>query len=286
MAFKPQTPMLHEYGGVGPTIHVAHANGFPPGTYRLLAESLCRRFRVVAFPLRPLWPNSHPNEAPSWHQLAADLVQMLEGLPAKGILGLGHSLGGVVTMLAAVRRPDLFRGVILIDPVILPPSWLRLLGILRTAGLERRQPLVQGALRRRRSWPSSSTCFDYFRNKQLFARWSDEALHDYMASGTRDSSDGQVELVYPVDWEAHIFATVPTDVWRDLRQLDTPALIIRGEISDTFRPEAQRRMKKMLPDARFAVIPFAGHLAPMERPNETGDVIHSFLERLTQHRVS
>jgi pimeloyl-ACP methyl ester carboxylesterase len=246
-----------------------------------MAESLCRYFRVIAFPLRPLWPNSRPEEAPSWHKLADDLVQMLDSLSATDLIGLGHSLGGVVTMMAAIRRPDIFRVIVLIEPVILPPTWLRLLRILRLTGLERRQPLVRGALLRRRTWPNTDACFVHFRQKQLFARWSDEALWAYVESGIRDNGEGQVELVYPAEWEAHIFATAPTDVWRQLRHLDTPTLIIRGELSDTFRPEAHQRMARMLPHSETVVLPSAGHLAPMEQPDETGEVIVSYLERTT-----
>jgi pimeloyl-ACP methyl ester carboxylesterase len=279
VAHKAQPSRVHEYGGVGPLLHIAHANGFPPGAYSLLAQSLSRRHRVVGFPLRPLWPNSQPREAPSWYELAIDLIQMLESLPAKGIVGLGHSLGGVVTMLAAVRRPDLFSSVILVEPVILPPSWLKVLGLMRRVGLGQRQPLVQGALGRRRTWRDSETCFQYFRHKQFFAGLSDKALRDYVASGVYTRSDGQVELAYPAEWEAHIFATVPIDVWRQVRLLKTPVTVIRGELSDTFRPDAQRRMERMLPNAQFSVISSSGHLVPMERPEETAEATFAFLDR-------
>ena len=36
-----------------------------------------------------------------------------------GIVGIGHSLGGVTTMYAALQRPDLFRALVFIDPVFL-----------------------------------------------------------------------------------------------------------------------------------------------------------------------
>jgi pimeloyl-ACP methyl ester carboxylesterase len=39
-------------------------------------------------------------------------------------------------------------------------------------------------------------------------------------------------------------------------------------------------MARMLPQARFAVVPSAGHLVPMERPADTGAAIHGFLHAL------
>lgn len=271
---------MHNFGGDGPIVHLAHANGFPPGAYRLLAETLTDGYQVIALPSRPLWPGNSPDSAPNWQPLADDLIRELDELGLSGILGVGHSLGAVLTMWAAIRRPNLFRAVVLIEPVILPPAWLWVLRLMRVLGLDQRQPLVQSALRRRRSWPSRQACFEHYRRKAFFVNWSDAALWDYVESGTRQGAGGQVELVYPPEWEAHIFATPPLGIWRDVPRLRTPALVLRGEHSDTFRPQAQARMGRLLPQARFTVIPDAGHLAPLEKPAKVGAVIRSFLDEL------
>jgi pimeloyl-ACP methyl ester carboxylesterase len=270
--------LLHDFGGNGPLLHLAHANGFPPGTYRPLVETIADRYHVVGLPARPLWPDSRPDSAPSWHPLADDLIEGLDGLGLCGILAVGHSIGGVLTMWAAIRRPDLFRAIVLIDPVILPPAWLWVLRLLRRVGLGQRHRLVRQALRRRRTWPSRRACYDHYRSKPFFAAWPDASLRAYVEAGTRERPGGGAELVYPPEWEARIFATTPTDAWRTVRQLRTPALVIRGEQTQTFRPECQARMARLLPRARFAVIPGAGHLVPMERPAETGAAIRGFLD--------
>ena len=169
--------LLHDFGGQGPLIHLAHANGFPPGAYAPFAQALTTTspsdsgptYHLIGLPARPLWPGSQPRSAPTWHTLADDLLQGLHELGLRDLIGLGHSMGGVYTMLAALRQPDLFRALVLIDPVILPPGWLRTLRLMRWLGLGRRQPLVQGALRRRRVWPSRQACFQRYRGKPLFA---------------------------------------------------------------------------------------------------------------------
>lgn len=278
MSRASQLDLLHDFGGEGPVIHLAHANGFPPGSYRLLAETLTGKYHVIGLPARPLWPGSRPESAPTWRPLAQDLIEGLDGLGLSGIVGIGHSLGGVLTLWAAIRRPDLFRAVVLIDPVILPPTWLWAMRLLRTLGLKKRQPLVQSALRRRSSWPSRQACFERYRTRPFFAAWSDGALCDYVHFGTRERDDGQVELCYPPAWEAHIFATTPTGIWRDVPKLRTRALILRGEQSNTFRPAAQRRMARRLPQAGFVTLPAAGHLLPMECPAETGSALRGFVD--------
>jgi pimeloyl-ACP methyl ester carboxylesterase len=270
--------LWHDFGGRGRLLHLAHANGFPPGTYRPLAEALIQDYRVAGMPARPLWPGSRPADTPSWHPLADDLVQTLDALALKEIIGMGHSMGGVSTLLAAIHRPDLFRVLILMDPVILPPLALWGLRLMRWLGLDQRQPLVQGALRRRRTWPSRQACFDHYRAKSFFARWPDASLRAYVESGTRPLPDGQVTLTYPVEWEAHIFATTPTDIWRYVPRLGTPVLVIRGDQSNAFRPESQRQMARLVPHAHFATLPEAGHLFPMERPTETATMVLDFLK--------
>jgi pimeloyl-ACP methyl ester carboxylesterase len=270
--------LMEDLGGAGEVVHLAHANGFPPGSYRPFAEAL-RGYHVIGLPARPLWPGSQPESAPTWHTLAEDLVEELQALGLQGIVGVGHSMGGVYTMLAALRRPELFRALVLIDPVILPPGWLRTLKVMRWLGLEKRQPLVRVTLRRRRVWPSRQACFDSYREKPLFAHWPDRSLWAYVEAGTRACGDGQVELVYPPEWEAHIFATSPADVWRYVPQLRTRTLVIRGGHSETFRPEAQERMERLLPEVEYRVIAEAGHMVPMERPEATGAVVREFLDR-------
>ncbi len=271
----------HDFGGQGPLIHLAHANGFPPGTYRPLAEALADDYHIIGLPARPLWPGSRPEQAPSWRSLADDLIQALDHLGLRDLVGVGHSLGGVLTMWASIQRPELFRAVVLIDPVILPPAWLWLARLMRALGLGQRQPLVQGALRRRCVWPNRQACYMHYRHKPLFARWPDASLWAYVEAGTRPRADGQVELVYPPAWEAHIFATTPTDIWRDVPRLAVPALVISGAHSGILRPKSQALMARLLPQARFLVIPEAGHLVPMEQPLAVAAAIRAFLTTAT-----
>ncbi len=266
-----------DFGGDGPLLHLAHANAYPPGTYRPLATILATRYRVLALPARPLWPGSRPEDISSWHPLADDLIAGLDRLGAGPIVGVGHSMGGVCTLWAAVARPDLFQAVVLIDPVILPPLYLALLRLLHPLGVTMRRTMIRRTLRRRRVWSSREACFAHYRAKSVFAAWPDESLWAYVKAGTRvRPDDGTVELVYPPEWEARVYATLPTDVWRAVPHLRLPVLIIRGARSETFLPASLRRMARLLPHAHTLVVPEAGHLVPMERPEVVGAAVLSF----------
>ncbi len=266
-----------DFGGDGPFLHLAHANGFAPGAYQLLVDILTEHYHVFSLPSRPLWPGSRPESAPNWHVMADDLIDGLDDVGLKGIIGVGHSMGGDLTLWAAVSRPDLFRSVVLVEPVILPPAWLWMVRVSRWLGLRRRLPLVQEALRRCRTWSSRQACYDHYRGKRFFAGWSDASLWAYVEAGTRERAEGGVELAYSPEWEAHIFASVPVDIWRAVPKLRAPVLVIRGERSNTFTRESQMRMERLLTQARYVLIPDAGHLASMERPGEVGLAVLDFL---------
>ncbi|MBN1139093.1 MAG: alpha/beta hydrolase [Anaerolineae bacterium] len=278
------TRFLVDLGGHGPFLHLAHANGFPPGAYEPLADALRTDYHLIGLAARPLWPDSQPESTSTWQPMAGDLIEALDGLAHSSailpIFGVGHSLGGVLTLWAAIRRPDLFRAVVLIDPVILPPSRLCALRLMRLVGLHRRLPVVQAALHRRRTWPSRQACIEHLASKPFFAGWPAGSLDAYVNSGTRQQPDGQVELIYPPKWEAHIFATVPTDIWRYVPQLRTPVLVIRGERSPTFPAESMARLAHLLPLAQTLTIPGSGHMVPLERPAETAKAIRHFARAL------
>ncbi len=270
--------LVYDFGGDGSIIHIAHANGFPPGTYKPLADTFTDRYHVIGLPARPLWPGSQPSDAPNWHVLADDLIQGLEALDLKNTIGLGHSMGGTYTMLAAIQYPNMFSKLVLIDPVILPPTRLRVLKWMRRLGLGKRQPLVQGALDRRRTWSSYEACYNHWRRKTFFKNWPDDSLWAYVQAGITESDSGQFELVYSPEWEAHIFSTPPTDIWDYVPQLISQTMVIRGEFTNVFTSESQKLMKSLLPKVKFHVIPDAGHLVPMECPNEVGRIIRDFLD--------
>ncbi len=280
---------IYDYGGDGPVITLAPANGFPPHTYRPLLEPLTAHFRVVGLPPRALWPDpGPPGQLTSWRQMAADLLAALRAHRLENVIALGHSMGGVASLLAVLQEPERFRGLALLDPTILPPPTLAVIRVMAALGLQERFPLVQGALRRRRAFASVKEAFAYWRGKPLFADWPDETLWLYAEGLTRPAANGAdgVELAWPPEWEAQYYRTIMTDTWRELPRLRglLPTLIINGECTDTFTAASLRRAQRLLPDAAFATIAGHGHLFPHTAPDEARAVIEGWLTSLPPDR--
>ena len=55
-----------------------------------------------------------------------------------GVIGVGHSIGATVTLRAAIRQPERFRALILLDPAFFRPHFILLWNIIKKLGLGQR----------------------------------------------------------------------------------------------------------------------------------------------------
>jgi pimeloyl-ACP methyl ester carboxylesterase len=263
-------------------IILSYANGFPPQTYTAALHPLFADHAVIAAHMRPLWQPTPPPTLKNWRTFADDLLSFLDKNFRQSdfpLIGIGHSIGAVTTLYAAVKEPERFAGIVLIDPTMLPPRVLLGVRLIRMLGRDARLPLVNGALRRGREWSDAEAAYEYFRGKKLFARTSDAGVRAYTESITRTDEQG-THLIYPPEWEAEIYRTLPTDVWSLPQKLRVPTLILRGELTDVFSTTSAAHFKRLNPKAHIVTIPGAGHLIPQERPGETGKAIQEFVRDL------
>lgn len=271
-----------DFGGMGQPLHFLHANGYPPDCYKPLLELLKTEYHVFGMLLRPLWEDSIPEHLRSWYPLSDELRHFLSSQPDP-VIGVGHSIGAVVTLRAALRDPSLFKALVLIDPVLFVPRRLILWHIFRVIGLgDRVHPLIAGAKKRRRTFDDLERIFRSYRNRNLFRYMSHANLKIYIEGMTRPTADGRYELVYSPDWEAQIYRTGlhDFDIWRDLPKLNVPTLFIRGAESDTFLENAARLVKQKQPGAKVEALEKSTHILPLERPREVFEKMQSFLKDL------
>jgi pimeloyl-ACP methyl ester carboxylesterase len=262
-----------------PALLLGHANGFPPPVYAPLITALGGDYHAVCLPARPLWEGSDPAQMQDWLLLTADFIGGITQHRLAPVIAIGHSMSGVALLMAAVQQPDLFRALILIDPVLLPRPFLRITRVLKTLRLKWDGRLVQGALRRRRTWPSQAAAYQNFRERSLFARCSDDMVRLYTQSITRPTPNG-VELVYSPAWEAQIYRSIQLDSWTYPPRVRVPCLLLYGATTNTFLPASARLWAKQRPDLPLIKVNDAGHLLPLEHPDQVAEHIRTFIAKL------
>lgn len=258
-------------------IQFLHANAYTPGCYAQMFKALSN-YKVIAPKQRPLWKDSDDSSLTSWSVLADDIIVHMDEVGRKDVIGIGHSMGGVASWLAAIKRPDLFSRLILIDPVILPLSYT--LGIQwMPMSLKRKYvPIVKVASRRRDTWTDRASAKKYFLSKKVFQRFDSQALEDFIEHGLKTHVDGGVGLAYPRAWEARVYGTAPY-LWRKLGKSPCPITVIRAQYSDVIGEESWAKIKSSLSKGHFIQADGAGHLVPFEQPELCADIINNDLKR-------
>lgn len=272
-----------DFGGVGAPLHFLHANGYPPECYRPLLELLKTKQHVFGMKLRPLWEDSKIEDSNDWKPFSDDLLRFLTTGGLDPAIGVGHSIGGIVTLRAALRDPRKFRALVLLDPVLFVPSVIAQWSLVRALGLGYRfHPKIKGALKRRRTFDNLEIIFRGYRTRDVFKYMSDENLRAYIAGITKPKAGGGFELAFSPEWESHIYLTGlrDFDLWRELPKLQIPTLIIRGAETDTFLEMAANLVKKKNPKIQIETLEKSTHILPLERPQEVFDLIQTFLARL------
>ena len=190
--------------------------------------------------------------------------------------GVGHSLGGYLHYLAAVRRPELYRAIVLLDAPIIGPFRGSMLGATKRLGIVDRVTPAGATRDRRSSWQTRDEARAHFRSRKLFERFTAECLDDYVNHGLVEEA-GRFRLKIDPAIEYQIYRTIPHDMMRPLSSLRVPAAFIGGADSDVVR---RIRLAGMRPKFTLRKVR-GGHLFPFEHPQEAAKSIAQALEELS-----
>jgi pimeloyl-ACP methyl ester carboxylesterase len=268
-----------------------HANGLNARAYRALLAPLTGQYHVMALDMRghglteaPVKLRGHA----SWKRFADDIVDLIvRGLEHQVVLA-GHSMGGTAALLAYQRRPDLVRGLCMIDPVILEPGTYAASALPFANTFTRlRLPIARAAAKRRNRFESREDAFALLKGRGFYATWSDEALRDFLEDGLMDADDGNgLELACHPRWEAANFAAQGHDPWAALRIVPAPVTILRAEKGSTTPLASAKRIEAMRKDFRVVTVDGSSHALPFERGDRVRAAIETALVRAGPMQVN
>jgi pimeloyl-ACP methyl ester carboxylesterase len=248
--------------GAGTPLVLLHAFPLSSAMWLSQREGLADVCRVITPDLRGFGCTPLGNDAPSLDRSAEDVVAMLDTLSLDRVVLGGLSMGGYVAMACLRLAPQRFSALVLADTKASADA---------AAAVENRERMA--------------ALLDADSEATVLV---DEVLPKLIGATTaerRPLVQGRVKALVQgapaaaASWAQRAMAARP-DSFETLRATSAPALVVMGDEDALSKPEDGEAMAEALPNARLVVIPGAGHLTPVEAPEEFNSAVREFLQGL------
>jgi pimeloyl-ACP methyl ester carboxylesterase len=255
---------VHEWGGDGAPVLLAHPTGFHGLIWAPIARRLVDRGRTVfSFDFRGHGDSDAPESDYSWHGFADDVLAVTDHFGLAGdptLLAAGHSKGGAALVLGEAGRPGTYARLWLYEPIIFPT--------LETLPPNEDFSMSHSARRRRNEWASKEAAFASYSSKPPLDVMTEESLHAYVDYGLRDRGDGVFELKCRPEVEAQVYTMGPNHgAFSRLDEVQPPTLVVCGEHTKSIPPDMAHTIAARLPHGEVEVMPGVGHFGPQEDPD-------------------
>ncbi|WP_026343840.1 alpha/beta fold hydrolase [Nocardia sp. BMG111209] len=245
--------MLHDEGGEGAPILLLHGLMGSARTWDTQVDWLRDFGHLYTFDAA-----GHGRAAPpvlSTEAFVADLATATAALPGPLVV-IGHSMGGLHGWMFAAQHPERVRALVVED---MAPDF-RGRTASDWAAMVNAWP---------QPFPDADAVLDYFG--PVAGRYF---LNSFTAGPDGYRLHGAVTTFRDIseEWGTR-------DFWAQWDAVRAPALLIEGEYTIT-PPGQMREMARRHPDARYVVVPGAGHLVHDDRPAAYRAEVSAFLRDL------
>lgn len=265
---------LHDLGGDGPSLLLAHATGFHGLVWLPLADRLRDHFHLFSLDFRGHGASSPPENLDfAWKGVADDVLAAVDAFGLQQPFAVGHSMGGAGLLLAEQARAGTFRSLYVFEPIVFPvPEGVE-------APPADANPLSAGALRRREVFESRSTARENYASKAPLDCLDPEVLGAYVEHGFVDQPDGSVRLALQREHEAECYRMGGVHGgFNRLGEIGCPVTVACGALTNAINPTFAEMQADAIPNSRVEVFDLLGHFGPLEDPTAVAKaVIAAFL---------
>jgi pimeloyl-ACP methyl ester carboxylesterase len=228
----------------------------------VLVESLASTYLVIVVDQRGHGETQWASEYTA-AVMADDLIALIEQLGLVEPRVVGHSMGAMAAMLAAARRPELVRQLVIVDvgpDTVSGQLAIELAEFLR--GLARA------------SYGSVDEALAQWEANPFVRR---DLLEHYVEHNLVPGRDGRLVWRFDGVGLARFFAGVSDrELWDAVDHIVCPVLLVRGEHSPALSSSTARAIVHRSADARLTVIPNASHDLGVERPEAVAGAASTF----------
>jgi pimeloyl-ACP methyl ester carboxylesterase len=210
------------------------------------------------------------------------IVQLPGAASGEPVHLLGNSLGGLVSVLVASRRPDLVASLTLVSPAMpvyrVPPAFSRAMVLLLLPGVptlaERR---MAGIAPEEHVRAMIRMCFGdpkrvpRERVEQAMREMRERADQPWADRALTRSMRGLITSYLRVGG---------ANAWRAARALQMPTLVLWGSRDKLVDPALAPRLAEAVPDSRLRILEGVGHVAMLEAPEPTARAVLGMVEAL------
>jgi pimeloyl-ACP methyl ester carboxylesterase len=257
-----------------------HATGFHARLWDQVVAALPAGTHVVAPDHRGHGRSFKPASLSDWSATSDALLPLVDRFAGTPLVGCGHSMGSYVLSRLAAERPDAFRHIFLIDPVIMDPVFYA-----HAAGEPVPDPSEHPVARRRNRWDGWEAMLASFAERPPYAYWQPEVLADYCRYGLLPAADGEGwELACPPRLEASVYlGAARTDPYAWLGRIAAPSTVIRAKSGERANnldfsvSPSWPGLGAQLGSVRDEQWAELSHFIPMEAPRRIADLIATAL---------
>ncbi|PRH79450.1 alpha/beta hydrolase [Streptomyces solincola] len=242
----------------GTTVVLAHGWAAARRVWGTVADRLIREgHRVVLYDQRGHGASAPGREGFTVPRLGADLGAVLEHVGAPDAIVAGHSGGGFAALSYVTSGPRELSGLLLLGTAAhdqdTPDSEVRMMGSALFTRALRRPALGRKLLGQTMGKGADRRALEV--NRQMFAATAPQVRADAFRS-----SRGM-------------------DLREPLATVRIPAVVLAGAADRVVAPALGRAVAEALPEARFEELPDAGHMLPLETPQEVVRAIRELADR-------
>ena len=251
------------------TVIMVHATGLCSAVWNPIATKLSQTKHVMAFDQRGHGDSDKSDSGNSFELIGEDLASIIETLGESQIFAVGHSSGGIATLIADHLLSGQIAKAMLVETRILDGQGSG--GILKKRADQTR--------RKRTIWENRNTMYEAYRPRDAFKNWTEECFISFIERGTKLLPDGKAQLKCSPEIEASFYEQRENLVLSNyFKDLTAEYKILMGN-----HPEAQHiddndlvYFLNNVPDSSVKSMQIGSHFLPLEHPQIVFEEIEAF----------